>query len=467
MIDIKTDQLEQRIDRAIKSMRHDESHKLISITKQIEQVSPLLVFEGAGAFRDDRTFWSSADRTLTLTSVGKIKIIEASQNRFTETEKAWQSLIKNAWIDNPYEGTPGTGIVALGGMSFDPLKETTELWSKFAPSLFYIPNILLTVYEDNYYVTTNMIVSKKYKADSLADLITQKEIEYLSGSHLPQQKLSIEKEIEIDPQKWQETVAKAAEEMKQSTTEKIVLAREVRLHFDEEVNIAYVLSQLMNTQQHSYLFAFENNGDCFVGATPERLVKVEGSDLLSTCLAGTAPRGATEKEDREIGQTLLNDEKNRKEHDFVVQMINNALLKTCTDISIPEKPVLHPLKNLQHLYTPVTAKLKQNFTIFDVVEQLHPTPALGGTPTKESLKFIREHEQLDRGWYGAPIGWIDSNNNGEFAVAIRSALIQRDEASLFAGCGILADSDNKMEYEETKIKLMPMLTVLGGHNESH
>jgi menaquinone-specific isochorismate synthase len=105
------------------------------------------------------------------------------------------------------------------------------------------------------------------------------------------------------------------------------------------------------------------------------------------------------------------------------------------------------------------------YSIFDVVQALHPTPALGGTPTVESLAFIREHELLDRGWYGAPIGWVDSNNNGEFAVAIRSGLIQGNEASLFAGCGVVADSDPELEYEETKIKLLPMRNVLGGHAE--
>ena len=143
-------------------------------------------------------------------------------------------------------------------------------------------------------------------------------------------------------------------------------------------------------------------------------------------------------------------------------MIKDALLKTCTDVEMPKEPVLHPLKNLQHLYTPVTGVLSKGFSIFDVVKNLHPTPALGGTPTEESLAFIREHELLDRGWYGAPIGWVDSNDNGEFAVAIRSGLIQGDSASLFAGCGVLADSDPEMEFEETRIKMLPMLNVLGG-----
>ncbi|WP_226374402.1 isochorismate synthase [Virgibacillus alimentarius] len=243
---------------------------------------------------------------------------------------------------------------------------------------------------------------------------------------------------------------------------KIVLARELRLELKNKAEISAIIDKLIKTQATSYIFAFENGNDCFIGATPERLVKLEKNQLLSTCLAGTAPRGNTKEEDTRIGISLLDDEKNREEHDFVVKMIKRAINDYCTDIDIPGKPVIYPLKNLQHLFTPVIAKLKDKYSIFDIVRELHPTPALGGTPTEESLAFIREHEQLDRGWYGAPIGWLDSNQNSEFAVAIRSGLIKGDKASLFAGCGVVKDSDIEAEYEETNIKFLPMLSVLGG-----
>ena len=132
----------------------------------------------------------------------------------------------------------------------------------------------------------------------------------------------------------------------------------------------------------------------------------------------------------------------------------------CDELNIPEKPTVTQLKNLQHLYTPVEATLKPSAHLFNLVQALHPTPALGGTPKEASLAFIREHELLDRGWYGAPIGWLDAQQNGEFAVAIRSGLIQKDEASLFAGCGVVEDSDPEMEYAETKMKFRPMLSIL-------
>lgn len=465
MIDINMEMLEFRLKQAIDSIGPNENFKLISITKQIEQNNPLQIFEGAKVLRKDRFYWASADRDLIFTGAGKVQILVADENRFAHTEEQWKTLLKKARIDNPYQSVPGTGIVAFGGMAFDPLEERTSLWGGFKQSQFNIPEFMFTNYKNNYYLTMNLLASKSADAGMLADQLQVMGNDFLNGEAFAPQDLRIEKETEIDPMKWKQSVRQATEEIKEEKAEKIVLAREVRLHFNQQANIASVIQKLSETQRTSYVFAFENEGDCFIGATPERLVKVEENILLSTCLAGTAPRGKTVEEDRKIGKHLLMDHKNRQEHEFVVNRIKNGLLKSCENIEIPKEPVLLTLENLQHLYTPVTGQLMEGYTIFNIIEELHPTPALGGTPTKESLAFIREHELLDRGWYGAPIGWVDSNHNGEFAVAIRSGLIQGDEASLFAGCGIVADSEPEMEYEETKIKLLPMLNVLGGQSE--
>ena len=155
-------------------------------------------------------------------------------------------------------------------------------------------------------------------------------------------------------------------------------------------------------------------------------------------------------------------EKNLMEHQYVVDMIKEAMEETCSEVIIPEQPRLLKLKNIQHLYTPVKGKANQDTSLLSLVERLHPTPALGGLPKNAAIEKIREVEDLDRGLYGGPIGWFDYQGNGEFAVAIRSGLIQGDEASIFAGCGVVEDSIAEMEYEETNIKFTPMLSALGG-----
>ncbi len=143
-------------------------------------------------------------------------------------------------------------------------------------------------------------------------------------------------------------------------------------------------------------------------------------------------------------------------------MIKHAMNESCTSVSSPNHPEILKMRDIQHLYTPVKGIAKENVSLLTVVNRLHPTPALGGQPKQKAYEIIRELEILDRGWYGSPIGWFDTKDNGEFAVAIRSGLINGKDASLFAGCGIVGDSEPESEYKETMIKFRPMLSALGG-----
>src|SRR5699024_11408674 len=147
------------------------------------------------------------------------------------------------------------------------------------------------------------------------------------------------------------------------------------------------------------------------------------------------PQYKTDNEKQQITKKILNDPKNREEHDYVVQMIKQSIEHSCEDIDIPNEPVIYPLRNLQHLYTPVKARLKDGYSVFDVIEKLHPTPALGGVPRDTAIAFMRDHELIDRGWYGSHIGWLDSNHMSKFAVVLRSGLVKANELTLFTCCG--------------------------------
>ena len=148
----------------------------------------------------------------------------------------------------------------------------------------------------------------------------------------------------------------------------------------------------------------------------------------------------------------------------VVRALVEALSETCPRLHYSETPSLLKLGNIQHLCTPITGQLANGHTLLDLVERLHPTPAVGGRPREAALRLIREREGLDRGWYAGPVGWLNAEGEGEFAVALRSALLHGNTATLFAGCGIVADSDPVREYAESRLKLKPMLTALGAHS---
>ncbi|NBJ69284.1 MULTISPECIES: isochorismate synthase [Clostridia] len=461
MIEVQDQQVEKLLRDAIHQMPLTKETQLVSITKRVEPKDPVLFFAAAAKLNKERCFWTSTKDSFSIVGVGNVFEISANQDRFHYTEITWKKLLDDVRIYNPFQA-PGTGLVSLGGLDFDPQKPRTELWADFPRAKFTVPEYMLTKNMEDVYFTINLKIRKDDHPVQLMKAIEDVERMLFQASKDPHGVPHLVNSKVIAPEQWKQTVQKAKQEIQQKQMDKIVLARELRLQFSKQVNISHILGDLIKKQSNSYVFAFEQHNSCFVGATPERLVKVDKQELLSTCLAGTAPRGKTEVEDQQMADNLLHDQKNREEHEFVVQMIKQGLNKYCTDVHIPDTPVVYPLKNLQHLYTPVTGRLKDGFTIFNVVKELHPTPALGGVPRDLSMRFIRDYERLDRGWYGAPVGWLDSNDHGEFAVAIRSALIQEDEASLFAGCGIVKDSNPEEEFEETRIKFFPMLTVLGG-----
>ncbi|GAA0428526.1 isochorismate synthase MenF [Lentibacillus halophilus] len=461
MIDVQTKSLETLLGEAVAQAKADNGAQLLSVTEQIKDTDPVHFFASAGNLSTDRVFWTSTSESFSMAGVGNAWEIEAEKNRTQTAERYWQYLQNHALVHNPYQ-EPGTGLVALGGMSFDPDARSSGRWNRFGHGSLQVPNVLLTQRHARHYLTFNIQVRATDNVDDLKKWVQETKAVVTSTRQPLPAIPGIDSQEEIEPEQWKDTVQRAADTIKVGHAEKIVLARELRVTLKDRAPIASILNKLLTTQPNSYVFAIERDGDCFVGASPERLVKQDDEQLFSVCLAGTAPRGQTDEDDRAIAQALLHDDKNRSEHDFVVKMIRQAMDTCCDVVHVPDKPVIHPFQNLQHLYTPVTAKLNQTYSIFDIIDQLHPTPALGGVPREASLAFIREHEQLDRGWYGAPVGWVDNHRNGEFAVGIRSGLIRDDSVSLFAGCGVVRDSDPEAEYDETRIKLQPILSVLEG-----
>ncbi|WP_371931985.1 isochorismate synthase [Mesobacillus subterraneus] len=292
----------------------------------------------------------------------------------------------------------GTGPSMFGGFTFDPLKKKTDLWSKFSGALFHIPKYMLTIVKGEAYFTTN-VVCTQHDDMSLFDKVTREREDVLSkaGQKPALAELNLKDVIEIAPEAWKQTVTDVLADFENSELKKVVLARELRLNFKDEVQSESVLVNLLKNQQESFTFAFESNGDCFIGASPERLVKKDGSSLFSACLAGSIARGKTTEEDEKLGEELLTDQKNLIEHQYVVDMIKGAMEETCDEVLLPEQPVLMKMKYIQHLYTPVIGKNREGTSLLHLVDRLHPTPALGGLPKQAAIEKIREIELLDRG----------------------------------------------------------------------
>jgi len=269
---------------------------------------------------------------------------------------------------------------------------------------------------------------------------------------------------------WMNMVADVVEKIRQGSFEKIVLARDIQLVLDdptETFDIASTLQRLRENYPGAYVFAMQRGESFFIGATPERLVLAQDGKIHTMALAGSVRRGETEEEDTQLGAELLHSDKNINEHVIVVSMVEEALKYHCTNVQVSASPQLLKLKNVQHLQTPITGDLIPGRCILDVMSELHPTPAVGGFPRDTALEEIRSTEKLDRGWYAGPLGWIGASGHGEFAVALRSGLVDNHKATLFAGCGIVSSSDPQIEYEETWWKFQVVVRGLGGNKQGY
>jgi isochorismate synthase len=263
-------------------------------------------------------------------------------------------------------------------------------------------------------------------------------------------------------EEWKAIVRLIEQNLRGGELGKVVLARQYRVQGCDLFDPALVVDRLRSDYSDCFAFAVARGDSCFLGASPERLVRLRDRTVRATCLAGSIARGATPDQDRRLAEELLASAKDRAEHEFVVRAICEALAKVCGDTVTTGALSVMKLRNVQHLFTPIAAQVANGRNILDLVERLHPTPAMGGVPREPALEMIRRFEGLDRGWYAAPIGWMDARGEGEFAVGIRSALLKGAEASLFAGCGIVAGSDPEREYAESCLKLRPVLSALGG-----
>ncbi|MEK5523847.1 MULTISPECIES: isochorismate synthase [Heyndrickxia] len=451
---------------ALTKAKNKNKTLLFSYTEQLNNIDPLSFYSSAKAiFQVERFFWKVPNDEMIIVGLGSAHTFqtEVGEGRFEYIEREWNQFIHDAHVYNPFD-VQGTGPVIFGGFSFDPLSMKESEWTPFYNALFHLPKLMLIINKQEVFLTTNILCHSNDNLDKLNHHLKLKREIFEGKVSKSIENINIKQEHELNQQAWIDSVAEVVDLLKkEKKLNKVVMARKMNIEFNDKVAAEKVLENLWEEQHESYIFALETENSCFTGASPERLVKKNGNTIVSACLAGSIKRGNSISEDEALAEALFNDEKNRHEHQLVVSMIAEVIRKYCLNVDIPELPSVMKMRDIQHLFTPVNGIIKDDhISIFPLVKDLHPTPAMGGVPTIEALQIIREKEKMDRGFYASPIGWVDYRGNGEFAVAIRSGLIKENEAFLYAGCGVVSDSNPEDEYFETKIKFRPMLRALGG-----
>jgi isochorismate synthase len=259
---------------------------------------------------------------------------------------------------------------------------------------------------------------------------------------------------------WRTTAAEAVTAIRSDSFRKVVLARSVVVRSVEAPDAFDLLHHLEGSYRRCHSFGWSPGRATFLGASPELLIRLDAGHLTSNPLAGSAPRGEGEDEDRAFAQALLRSEKDRIEHRLVVEDVVERLRPFATDLHVAETPSLKRMATVQHLSTQIGGTAKPSAHVLDLVGAIHPTPAVGGTPRSEAVSFIEKVEAIDRGWYAGGVGWVDGAGDGEFALGLRCGLIEGRSARVFAGAGVVADSDPESELLETRLKLRPLLELL-------
>jgi isochorismate synthase len=448
---------------------------LASFIQPIEQYDTILAFTAARlAGLGECFFWEQPSEQNALIGIGAAATIETHGiPRFSDSAYARRTLLNGAVVTYAHPTVPAdnSGPVLFGGFTFDPLSPHSQLWADFPDSLLVLSQILLSYNANSVALTVNRMIQASDDIEQCAKEM-RASIGQLQAAMKRTPTIWLEetyRERSIDDvlpaSEWMEMVANMVEKISHGGFEKVVLAREIQVTLDVSpgvIDISTMLQRLRESYPTASIFAMQRGERFFVGATPERLVQARNGQIHTMALAGSARRGGTEEEDVQIGTELLQNGKNNIEHAIVVAMMREALKKHCTHVHSSVAPQLLKLKNVQHLKTPITGELIPGRCMLDIMADLHPTPAVGGFPRHAALEAIRNTEKLDRGWYAGPLGWIGASGHGEFAVALRSGLIYGREARLFAGCGIVADSEPQAEFAESCLKFQVMLRALGG-----
>jgi len=363
------------------------------------------------------------------------KFIVTGEDRFDRARAWWNDQLSEFKINNNVHGS-GTGPLLFASFAFDST----------SPSVLVIPEIVLGQKNGKSWITwigdKNQPGLEKISNSSISGEITWQD-------------------AAKDEEVWRQQVTKAITAIKDGLVEKVVLARDLTATSTKEIDTRSLLQRLEIEYPSTWLFLV--NG--LVGATPELLVRLSKSLVTSRVLAGTIRKSGNEDRDLALAASLAKSSKDLEEHEYAVKSVADGLAPFCSSTNVPESPFVLHLANVMHLATDVTGVLNSSARqadIFTLIEQLHPSAAVCGTPTEVAKKYISQLEQMDRGRYSGPVGWIDAQGDGEIAIALRCGLLSEDRKSIriFAGCGIVADSNPEKEFAESQSKLIPMRTAL-------
>jgi isochorismate synthases len=450
--------------------RKDGRAKLVSISIAVEALDPLAVLESI--FEEGEQHFYAERPSLETAIAGAEAVLTkdaSGAGRFEDVQR---------FVDETLANTIAVGEVnaPFGGPHFFAafaFRDEVESGEVFPAARVFVPRWQVARAGGRTTAVANFLVEPEAELNAIAEKVWRAHGKFRGFEYGGERGVAEKAEVKARPSDatspitdegggdYPEAVRKALERIAAGEFQKIVLARTRTVRAEEALHPLRMLNGLRQRFPDCYAFSVANGrGQSFIGATPERLARVSRGILETEALAGSAPRGATASEDAQRGGALLRSEKDRREQRLVLDSIRRRLAPLGVTLEFPEEPVLKKLANVQHLHTPVRATLPEDVRLLDVIGRLHPTPAVGGSPREAAVARIRELEGFSRGLYAGALGWLNARGGGEFFVGLRSALVNGNEARLFAGAGIVAGSDPEEELAETELKFRALARAL-------
>lgn len=441
---------------------------LQATTVVTDAVDPISLFAAAAEADLEAALWLRPADGTAIVGIGRAWATEpAGPGRFREGETAWRALIGGAAVERE-PGTQG-GPLLLGGLGFSGRTPgPDDPWAPFEAASLVLPTFGWAATTPGGGELTTSTVGADTDARTLGrrwDALVERAHDLAPGSGgivarpvFAPLRLAAEQPTH---EAWRRIVGIHSGAVGRGRIDKVVLARRVDLRSPVDLDVPNALRRLAASAPESTTYAFRRGGRTFLGATPERLAWTDGRAFRTVAVAGSIRRGADATEDARLAADLLASDKDREEQSIVVESIRAILGPVAETLEVAAEPRVMTLRFVQHLVTEIAGTLPEAHGLLALAERLHPTPAVGGEPREAALALIDEHEGFDRGWYAGPIGWLGADGDGELCVALRCGIVDHTRATLFAGCGIVADSDPDAEWEESRIKLQAVMSALG------
>ena len=459
--------LRRRCEAAVRQARRSGREVLAGVTVAVRpDVDPSATVFASRRPGEEWFCFEQPDRGgAALATLGCVRRLSAAgPGRFARVAAAWRELVGSACADVP-DGPAGAGLVAVGGFAFADEGGAAPHWTGFGAGDLVVPEVAIARRGADVRLTLAALAAPDDVPEELAARLARRADE-LREAPLPLLDPAPTGRFRIasvaPPEHYVGAVSRAVERIRAGDFEKIVLAREVAVHAPADHDAAAVFGVLRAAFESCYVFCASRGDAAFVAASPELLVRREGLRASTVALAGSTRRSADPAVDDHLGEQLMRSDKDREEQAIVTRRIARALRPHAVWVAAPEEPAIVKVANIQHLATPIRAQLTHPRSAVELAGLLHPTPAVGGEPHAAAAPQIPALEGLDRGWYAGPVGWTDANEDGEFCVALRCALLRGREARLYAGVGVVRDSDPAAELAETEVKLGALLPVLSG-----